>query len=360
MEANLGEMAGGELKLRRFEGVERGWEVIKDRKEALTFQVDVPMLLTGFGVAAAVEVGQPVTITNVRVLAGSSLDSKVVYTCSDPKALFTFPDLEPIHRVNLSTPVELFQQRSYTLLVTISPASLYQGSGSREEVPIGSHGLCVFQKTSSSKEASVFSGETAGPLLELFLAPIDCTVQQAKEQIAKVLSDRIENQGRILQFVRYNSTGSSWHINSDGKQVEAITFKTTFLGQLVAVGMGNANAEGSQIKIKTMELRKGPGTRGEIMYQHGQQVVLHRRGAEDSFVKVPLTRGVPVIPGEFYTMRVQYEENGVVVRGTGVSETLTEEGMSITFQRANFESGDVENGSHETHGPLKDFYFLIG
>ena len=34
--------------------------------------------------------------------------------------------------------------------------------------------------------------------------------------------------------------------------------------------------------------------------------------------------------------------------------------VKFTFEKSKFEGGDVENGSHEVHGLLKDFYFFKG
>ena len=44
-----------------------------------------------------------------------------------------------------------------------------------------------------------------------------------------------------LKVSRYNSTGSGCGLNSDDKQIEAISFKSTHNVNLTAIGIGNAH-----------------------------------------------------------------------------------------------------------------------
>jgi len=356
----MSEKAGGEVQFRRFASLEKGWSAVKDRKEALSFQFSGPSLLSAFGIAAAADLGQAITLTEVRVLAGNSLLSKVVYASAETLSLYTLQDQDPVHRVTFQPPLELAPARCYTLLVTLQNCAVYQGIGGLAELRNEVVGECRFVQTVGAQEAKVNSGDMSGPLIDLYCVPPVCNPKRIKDEIAAILSDKIEANARQVLFTRYSNIGSSWHVNSDGKQAEAITFRTNFQGQVVALGVGNAFNEGSQTRLKVIELHRGPGTRGEMLYQHSQTVDLNRQGGADAFMKVSLSRPVPVLPGEYYTLRVQYEENSVVVRGTVPSAIVIAEGATVAFQRANFEGGDVENGSHETHGPLRDLYFVIG
>lgn len=356
----MSEKAGGEVRLRRFASLDKGWNTAKDRKESLSFHFSQPVLLSAFGIAAAADLGQALTLTEVRVLAGNSLLSKVVYASADTRSFYTLPDRDPVHRVTFHPPIEIAPARCYTLLVTLQNCAVYQGIGGLGEVGNEGIGEVRFVQTVGAMEAKVNSGDMSGPLIDLYCVPLQCNPKQIKDEIAAILSDRIEANSRQVLFTRYSNIGSSWHVNSDGKQVEAITFRPNFQGQLVAIGVGNAYNEGSQTRLKTLELHRGTGTRGELLYQHSQTVDLSRRGGADAFLKVSLSRQVPVLPGENYTLRVQYDENSMVVRGTVASATVIAEGATVVFERANFEGGDIENGSHETHGPLRDLYFVIG
>ena len=224
---------------------------------------------------------------------------------------------------------------------------------------VDSSTTCTFLQTGGIQGAAANSGHSSGPIIDLYFAATECSLQQVKEQIYQVLSEKAESQGREVQITRFSSLGSAWHINSDGKQVEAVTFRVSSSVQLSAVGLGAAYADGSSVRIKTLEIRKGPATRGDLLYQHSQPIVLQRSTATDQFSKVALTRPVPLLSAEFYTLRVQYEENAQIARGTEVNNNPTVEGLTINFTRAQFEGGDVENGSHEAHGPIRDLYFLL-
>lgn len=356
----MSEKAGGEVRFRRFASLDKGWNVAKERKEALSFLFSSPTLLSAFGLAAAADLGQALTLTEVRVLAGNSLLSKVIYASADTRLFYTLQDKNPVHRVTFQPPLELAPARCYTLLVTLQSCAVYQGINGFAELHNEVIGECQFVRTVGAQEAKINSGDMSGPLIDLYCVPPVCNPKRIKDEIATILSDKIELNARQALFTRYANIGSSWHVNSDGKQAEAITFRPNFQGQVVAIGVGNAFNEGSQTRLKVIELHRGPGTRGDILYQHSQTVDLNRRSGADAFMKVALSRPVPVLPGECYTLRVLYEENSVIVRGTVASATVTAEGATVTFQRANFEGGDVENGSHETHGPLRDLYFVIG
>lgn len=354
----MAERAGGELRIRRFQEVEKGWEVAKGRKETLTFQVDQPLLLIAFGLGGAMEIGETVNLNGICLMTGNSLDSKVIYASVDYQTLYTRPDCEPIHRVAFNPPVELSPHLAYTLLLTLQPGKFYQGVVAAPQVRVDSTTTCTFLQTGGIQGAAAHSGDSSGPIIDLYFTATECSLQQVKEQIYKVLSEK-ESQAREVLISRFSSLGSAWSINDDGKQVEAITFKTSSSVQLSAVGVAAAYAEGSTVRIKTLEIRKGQGTRGDILYQHSQQIILQRTSRADQFFKVALTRPVPLLPATDYTLRVQYEERAQVARGTEVNNKPSVEGLTVTFTRAQFEGGDTENGSHENHGPIRDFYFVL-
>jgi len=355
----MAERAGGELRIRRFQEVARGWEVVKGRKETLTFQVDQPLLLTAFGLAGAMEIGEAVGLSGICLMSGNSLDSKVIYASVDYQTIYTRGDREPVHRVALNPPAELSPHLAYTLLLTLQPGKLYQGAGAAPQMRVDGATLCTFLPTGGIQGAAANSGDSSGPIVDLYFSATECSLQQLKDQVYQVLSEKAESQSREVLVSRFKSLGSAWHVNSDGKQVEAITFKVSSSLQLSAVGVGAAYAEGAAVRIKTLEIRKGPGTRGDILYQHAQPVVLQRTSAADQFSKVALTRPVPLLSAELYTLRVQYEESAQLARGTEVNNSPIVEGLTINFIRAQFEGGDVENGSHEAHGPIRDLYFLL-
>ena len=81
-------------------------------------------------------------------------------------------------------------------------------------------------------------------------------------------------------------------------------------------------------------------------------------GEESRFVKVNFDSPVNIRADTWYTFRVKYKTGTPVCRGTGVNNSPSAGGVDWLFEKATFER-DVENGSHEIHGPLRDFYFTL-
>lgn len=67
-----------------------------------------------------------------------------------------------------------------------------------------------------------------------------------KKEVAQI--QRVH--GEELSVTRYSNTGSSWHVNIDGKQAEAIAFKTSCPVFLTGLGLGTAHDEHKSVTIK--------------------------------------------------------------------------------------------------------------
>lgn len=106
-------------------------------------------------------------------------------------------------------------------------------------------------------------------------------------------------------------------------------------------------------------MREGRSTRGNIIYEHSVKEKIYNIGEDSKFVKVALESGVPMRSNTWYTVRIKYKPGTPVCRGTSVVSHPCVESVDFDFEKATFDGGDTENGSHELHGPLKDFYFII-
>lgn len=79
--------------------------------------------------------------------------------------------------------------------------------------------------------------ESSGPIFDLYYIPLESNFGMENfNDLINSMFPKMKKQkpqtkkapiGKELKVTRYTSTGSSWHINTDGKQVEAIAFKAS-------------------------------------------------------------------------------------------------------------------------------------
>jgi hypothetical protein len=58
--------------------------------------------------------------------------------------------------------------------------------------------------------------------------------------------------GDEFVVTRYACVGSSWHINTDGNQVEAVTFQTAMPIKLTSIGLSNSYKRGTKTTINKL------------------------------------------------------------------------------------------------------------
>jgi len=367
---------GGEFKMKRFRGAAKGWQINTDSQvESFAFLLSKGVLLTAVGLGAPVDRTKPVRVKSLQILLGKSTAGPVVYSTSSETVISSADTTKQVARVAVKPPVRLDADTHYTLRVVMrGDTKVFKGSGIFSNPLAMEDGCTMTVLRSDMAPADKRNGdnETDGPIFYISYIlpralPTSLDVQKVKQQLFPVENEEVAAVAGVpvvasaeITVARYNSFGSSWHINADGKQVEAIALKADKAVFLTGLGVGNASQEGGKVTVMDLKVLRGKSTTGELIYDHGKKEKLINVGDDSRFVKVPLNSRIALEAGAFYTVRVAYKPNSSVIRGVGVNNDPTEGGVHFHFEKTSFDNGDVENGSHETHGPLRDFYFALG
>jgi hypothetical protein len=367
---------GGEFKMKRFRGATKGWQINTDSQvESFTFLLSKGVLLTAVGLGAPIDRTKPVRVKSLQILLGKTTAGAVVYSASSETVISSADTTKQVARVAVKPPVRLEAETHYTLRVVMrGDTKVFKGTGIFSN-PLALEDGCtmtIIRSEMAPIDKRNGDNETDGPIFYMSyilprVLPALSDVQKVKLQLfpveneeAAVVGVPAANPSAEICIVRYSGFGSSWHINADGKQVEAIALKVDKAAFLTGLGVGNASQEGGKVTVMDLKVLRGKSTTGELLYDHGKKEKLINVGDDSRFVKVPLNTRVALEAGAFYTVRVAYKPNSSVIRGVGVNNDPTEGGVHFHFEKTSFDNGDVENGSHETHGPLRDFYFALG
>ena len=364
---------GGEFKMKRFRGATKGWQINTDNQvESFAFLLTKGVLLTAVGLGAPIDRTKPVRVKSLQILLGKSTAGPVVYSATSETVISCTDSTKQISRVPLKPPVRLDADTHYTLRIVMrGDTKVFKGTGVFSN-PLAMEDGCtmtIIRSDMAPIDKRNGDNETDGPIFYMSYIlprslPTASEVQKVKMRLFPVENEEVvpgvpANVGGEIYVMRYSGFGSSWHINADGKQVEAIAFKADKAMFLTALGVGNASQEGGKVTVMNLRVLRGKSTAGELIYDHGKKEKLINVGDDSRFVKVPLNSRVALDAGSFYTLRVSYKPNSSVIRGVGVDNDPTVGGVHFHFEKTSFDNGDVENGSHETHGPLRDFYFAL-
>jgi hypothetical protein len=374
---NFVELAGGECKLTRFEGIDKQWHLNTDNQvESFTFSFSEDVLLTALGLGNCIKLGAYLTVENIQILYGNSTIGPIIFNSTQVSYLYNHSDTQPIIKTNLETPVRLQGKTNYTFRIIIrGDGKSYKGQKFRGATLTQPDGI-VFKCSKSimgGNDKRNGDNESAGPMFDIYYIPLERNYNidsfnsllgmifprmKKAESVSAISPAATVKIAEDLLVARYTNTGASWHINTDGKQVEAIAFKVNKNIKLTAVGIGNAHEEGKKVTARKIQIRQGKSTRSPSIYKHSSKEKMINVGEESRFVKVNFDSPVNIRADTWYTFRVKYKTGTPVCRGTGVNNSPSAGGVDWLFEKATFER-DVENGSHEIHGPLRDFYFTL-
>ncbi|CAG9329206.1 unnamed protein product [Blepharisma stoltei] len=367
----LVELAGGETQICRFEETDKQWHLNSENQvETFSFSFSEDVLLTALGLGNCVKVGNFITVENVQILSGSCSIGPIIYNSTQQVCLYNHTDTNPVVKVKLESPLKITGNIPYTLRVIMrGEGKAYKGKKFRGAAITMPDGI-IFKSMKSrlgGTDKRNGDNESAGPLFDVYYIPLEkpYSLDQYNELLNLLFPKFTEKKspevlpGEESKVCRYATTGSSWHINTDGKQVEAISFKVSKNIRLTALGLGNAHEESKKVTIRKIQIREGKSTRGNKVYNHSTKEKLINIGEESKFVRVGLENPVILEPETWYTLRIKYKQGAPVCRGTTVNNHPSANGVQFDFEKAKFDGGDMENGSHEVHGPLRDFYFHL-
>ncbi len=373
---NLSELAGGETQLSRFEDFEKHWHLNSENQvDSFTFTFSEDVLITALGLGNCSNTGFYNVVENIQFLSGNNTVGPIIFNSFPKICLFNRADSEPIVKVPLESPVKISGKLEYTIRIIMrGEGKSFKGKkfrGASVTQPDGITFTCGKSNMGGNDKRNG-DNETGGPIFDFYYIPLQRNYSLDDfNQLLKRIFPKLKGNNRnelviepaIIQeeviISRYSNTGASWHVNTDGKQVEAISFKVNRDIKLTAIGIGNAYEESKKCTARKIQIRQGKGTHGAVVYKHSSKVKMINTGEASKFVKVKLENELELRANVYYTLRVKYKAGCAVTRGTSVNPNPSNKGVSFTFEKASFEGVDVENGSHEIHGPLKDFYFKI-
>ena len=368
---NFLEEVCGEMKVSRFESCEPGWGIQPDGQvECFSFKFSEDVILTGLALGNCVKSNSFVLVETLNVLVGQYSNSPAVYEHSKPFNIFN-SDNNPKVKVKFDRPVKIDSRKTYTFKIVMKGTEkVFKGKSFRGESITGKDEIVFKASKTELRDGDKSNGdnEKAGPILEVYyLNPGKYISPESFSILLQKLYPKVSSQAADLpvkteemKVTRYSSTGSSWHVNTDGKQIEAISFKPSMVVNLTGVGIGNAHEEGKKVVIKKIQVKEGKSTQGRNkVYKHKEKVKLINTGDDSKFVKIQLHNPVSLTPDNWYTLMVKYKPGVPVCRGTMANNQPSANGVTFTFEKTKYEGPDIENGSHEVHGPLRDFYFTL-
>lgn len=366
------EKVSGETKIERFEGHEKYWHLNSDNQiECFSFSFSENVLISAFGLGNSSKINSFITMESLQILSGGSSSGQVIYNSIQKITLFNNSDENPVVKVRLESPVKLLANNVYTLKIVMrGEGKAFKGKKCLGSSIAGSNGVvfkCFKAKLSGSDKQNG-DNESAGPIFDVYYIPLNnsINIDEYKKNLSQLYtsdnSSKVESKVITDEFKlsRYSSTGSSWHVNTDGKQIESISFKPSVNVNLTAVGIGNAHEEGKKVTVGKIQIKEGRSTKGTVkIYKHKKKEKMINVGEDSKFVRIQLENMVKLVAGNWYTLMVKYKPGVPVCRGTMANNQPSFNGVTFTFAKSKYEGSDVENGSHEVHGPLKDFYYTL-
>ena len=366
------EIVSGETQIQRFETFEKQWHLGSENQvECFSFSFTEDVILTGVGLGNCAKVNSFIVVESIQILSGNSSIGQLVYNSVNRVTLYNSTDENPVIKVRLESQVKISANLIYTIRIVMRG----EGKAFKGKKFIGSSLNTSSNITFKCFKAKLLGNdkqngdnESSGPIFDFYFIPLlrTITVEDYKSFISKLYpkNNTIDTNAKVnlneIKVTRYNSVGSSWHVNTDGKQIEAISFKASSNLKLSAVGIGNAHEEGHKITVSKIQIKEGKSTQGSIkLYKHKKKEKLINTGEDSKFVRVQLESQVNLKSETWYTLMVKYKPGVPVCRGTMANNQPSSAGITFTFEKTKYEGSDVENGSHEVHGPLKDFYFTL-
>lgn len=370
---DFSEHIGGVACISRFESHEKHWSFdIAKQVECFSFNFSKPVLLTGISLGNSITRGTSYLLKSLRILMGTCSIGPVIYQSTKAVKVFNKDDSEPVVPIQFEYPVRIEAEASYTIRVVIrGNTKSYKGMNFKGSSITGFGDVTMrsSKSTLGGQDRRYGDNESGGPIFDFFYLTTNSNFdidEFNKANQVMVPSVKVVEKGKILPIApavehcyrRFASTGQPWHIKSDVKQIEAVSFKLSRGCMFIACGIGNAKEESKSTVVKSLTVLEGKSTKSPKIYKHSVKENLVYLGPDSRFVRVNFSEPVPLNPDTYYTLRVKYSEATGIERGTMPSNSGTIFGATIVFESALYEGGDVENGSHEIHGPLSDFYFL--
>jgi hypothetical protein len=164
--------------------------------------------------------------------------------------------------------------------------------------------------------------------------------------------------GLLKNEVRFKRKGHEcdWSISGSPK-VDAFAFQSTKKIWLTGLGLGASCFCQDVVTVSDVEVRKGKGTRGELVYRHPGLIQLLYDGTEEGkFVKVQFAKPVLISKKAEFCIRVCYSSLGQVWGSEGDIRQYSK-GTKFVFKDAVFEGGDVTNKSTGLNGPVRDLCY---
>jgi hypothetical protein len=372
---NLTQLAGGESQLSRFEEIDKQWHLNSESQvESFAFNFSEDVLITAIGCGNCTRLGSYNTVETLEIRVGNSTAGPLLYSSAHTYCLFNHSDSKHVVKLKLERPVKLEARINYTLRIVMrGEGKAYKGTKFRGATITRPDGV-IFKSMKSilgGQDKRNGDNESAGPIFDIYYINLNSkySLQDYNKLLVKLFPTMrnlnsnfaLNTEPYFEEYIvsRYSATGSSWHINTNGKQVEAISFMVNSQIYLTGIGLANAFEQGKQTSIKKLEIRQTKSTRGFLVYRHDSEVKLSFTGADSNFVKVSINSRVKIMVDTWYTLRVKYMPGTPISRGTCVNNAPSANGVQFSFEKACYEDDDMENGSHEIHGPLKDFYFTV-
>ena len=366
------ETASGETKIERFDEAEKQWHLNSENQvECFSFTFSEDVLLTALGLGNCAKIGGFITLENTQILTGNCSTGPILYNSVKKATLFNHTDEVSKIKVRLENPVKITGNTVYTIrLIMRGEGKSYKGKKCKGATITSADGI-VFKSIKArlgGNDKQNGDNEAGGPIFDIYYISLNraYSIDNYNMLISQLYPKiRVNNkEAEVLadeyKVCRYNNTGSSWHVNADGKQIEAISFKPSHNVKITAIGIGNAHEEGKKVTVGKIQIKEGKSTQGTIkIYKHKIKEKLINVGEESKFVRVPLETPVPLSAESWYTLMIKYKPGVPVCRGTMANNQPTTNGVTFLFEKTKYEGPDVENGSHEVHGPLRDFYFTL-
>ena len=366
------ETASGETRIERFEGSETQWHLNSENQvECFSFSFSEDVLLTAFGLGNCAKPSGFITLESTQIINGNSSTGPVLYNSVQRASLFNNNDENPVVKVRLENPVKILGNLVYTVrLIMRGEGKAFKGKKFKGPAITTSDGI-VFKSIKAKlggNDKQNGDNESCGPIFDVYYISLTkvYSVDNYNMLISQLYPKNVSGnkESEIIadeyKVCRYNNTGSSWHVNTDGKQIEAISFKTSHNVKITAIGIGNAHEEGKKVTVGKIQIKEGKSTQGPAkIYKHKIKEKLINVGEESKFVRVALEKPVPLTAESWYTLMIKYKPGVPVCRGTMANNQPSCNSVTFTFEKTRYEGTDVENGSHEVHGPLRDFYFTL-